>query len=562
MKKMSPFLAVVIMLSMILAACQPAAPATPEPTTEIIDFNPTLGSVQPTSPAATQPPATEETAAPAETEKVADPDATVTVALETIIENLDYMTNSSLNAAGIFEMMHSTLVTLDDNVTLQPSVATNWEVSEDGLVWTFHLRDDVTFWDGTPLTAEDVKYTFERMQEDPYNIGNTNYLNTQFNFDKAVVVDPYTIEVYTRVPVPALLYTIEEINILPKHVYETLTPEQAAAETIMGSGPFKFVSFTKDDRVVLERYDGYWEGPAAFKTLIYRAIPEASTRVAELETGGVDVIQNVPMAQLSTINAMPNASAKAMINGCRMSLGFNHESPIYSDVNVRLAMNHAIDWDTINQAFFQGNAPRLAVHINKPWRNEALEPYPYDLAKVDELMTASGWTKNAAGYWEKDGQELAPSIMVYYAQSSERYEILLSLVDQLNKAGFKAEPYYLESAAAFEKLDKREVDDMFMIGSCTSYEGQGDLSDLAADSASNYGRWRNDEFEEVYAQLLTEFDVETRRELIYQLQDIIYADAPQIPLYVMIGVWGINNDLDWSPNPAGRALMYGAVKYK
>ena len=124
-------------------------------------------------------------------------------------------------------------------------------------------------------------------------------------------------------------------------------------------------------------------------------------------------------------------------------------------------------------------------------------------------------------------------------------------MDQLNKAGFKAEPYYLESAAAFEKLDKREVDDMFMIGSCTSYEGQGDLSDLAADSASNYGRWRNDEFEEVYAQLLTEFDVETRRELIYQHRTSTL--TLRDPLYVMIGVQGINNDLDWSPNPTGRA---------
>ena len=143
-----------------------------------------------------------------------DPDATITVAMETILENLDYMTNSTLNAAGIFEMMYDRLVNLDDNVTLQPMLATEWSVSEDGKVWTFKLRDDVKFWDGTPLTAKDVKYTMERMQEDAYNIGNTNYLNTQFLFDKAVVVDDYTIEIYTKTPVPALLYTLEEINIL------------------------------------------------------------------------------------------------------------------------------------------------------------------------------------------------------------------------------------------------------------------------------------------------------------------------------------------------------------
>ena len=135
--------------------------------------------------------------------------------METILENLDSMTNSTLNAAGIFETMYDTLVTLDENVTMQPMLATDWSVSEDGLVWTFKLRDDAKFWDGTPLTAKDVKYTFERMQEDAYNIGNTNYLNTQFGFEKAVVVDDQTIEVYTKTPVPALLYTLEEIAIYP-----------------------------------------------------------------------------------------------------------------------------------------------------------------------------------------------------------------------------------------------------------------------------------------------------------------------------------------------------------
>jgi peptide/nickel transport system substrate-binding protein len=565
MKKLSFVIAVLVVLSMVLSACQPTAPAAVQPTVEIVQFDPTAAPIQPTSAPAAVEEAEEPTKAPEPTAvpgKEVDADATVTVAMETIWENMDYMTNSSLNAAGIFEMTFDALVDLDENVTLQPSVAREWSVSEDGKVWTFKLRNDVRFWDGTLLTAKDVKYTMERMQQDDYNIGNTNYLNNQFQFEKAVVVDDFTIEVYTKSPVPALLYTIEEISILPEHVYSNLTPEQAAAQTIMGSGPFKFVQFQKDDRVILERNDDYWDGPAAFKTLIYRAIAEASTRVAELETGGVDVIQSVPMAQYSLVNGFPNASTKAMINGCRMYLGFNHESPRYQDRNVRLALNHAVDWESINQAFFNGNAPRMVLHINKPWLNESLSAYEFDLAKVDSLMTESGYAKNAAGFWVKDGVEFAPSIMVYYAQSSERYEIALSLVDQMRKAGFNADVFYLERAAAFEKLDKREVDDMFFIGSCTSYEGQGDISDLSANSASNYGRWNNPDFEALYAQLLVEFNMDKRRELLNEMQVIMYDEAPQIPLWILIAVWGISDDVDWSPTPTGRALMYSAVKYK
>ena len=103
-----------------------------------------------------------------------DTEATVTVALTTIIDNLDYMIQSTLNASGIFQHMFEPLVDLDpQTVTIVPCLATEWSISEDGKVWTFKLRDDVKFWDGEPFTAKDVKYTMERMLMDDYNIGNT-----------------------------------------------------------------------------------------------------------------------------------------------------------------------------------------------------------------------------------------------------------------------------------------------------------------------------------------------------------------------------------------------------
>ena len=491
-----------------------------------------------------------------------DNDATVTVALTTIIDNLDYMIHSALNASGIFQHMFEPMVDLDiESITIVPRLATDWSISEDGKVWTFKLRDDVKFWDGTPLTAKDVKYTMERMLMDDYNIGNTNYLNNQINFDKAVVVDDYTVEIHTKDPVPALLYSIQEVKILPEHVYKDLDPNQAATEVIVGSGPFKFVEYVKDDYVKMERNDDYWGEIPAFKYLVYRNIPEASTRVAELETGGIDVAQQVPMAQIETVNNSGTAHTSAIANGCRMYFGFNHENPVFTK-NVRMAINHAIDWDAINNSFFFGAVPRMVTNVNPPWLNPDLTPYTYDLAKVDSLMTEDGYTKNSNGIWEKDGVEIAPTIMVYYAQSSERYEILLSIVDMFKKAGINAEPYYLERAAAFEKLDKREVDDMFYIGSCTSYEGQGDITDLKADSASNYGRWKNDEFESLFDQLLVEFDVDKRADLLNQMQVISYNEAAIVPLYIIIDVWGVNDKLNWEPNPTGRAIMTDASKIK
>lgn len=491
-----------------------------------------------------------------------DNNATVTVALTTIIDNLDYMIHSSLNASGVFQHMFEPMVDLDmESITIVPRVATDWSVSEDGKAWTFKLRDDVKFWDGTTLTAKDVKYTMERMLMDDYNIGNTNYLNNQINFEKAVVVDDFTVEIHTKDPVPALLYSIQEVKILPEHIYKDLAPNQAATETIVGSGPFKFVEYVKDDYVKMERNDEYWGEIPAFKYLVYRNIPEASTRVAELETGGIDVAQQVPMAQIETVNTSGMAHTSAIANGCRMYFGFNHENPVFTK-NVRLAINYAIDWEAINNSFFFGAVPRMVTNVNPPWLNPDLQPYPYDIEKVNSLMAEEGYAKNSNGIWEKDGQELTPKIMVYYAQSSERYEILLSIVDMFKKAGINAEPYYLERAAAFEKLDKREIDDMFYIGSCTSYEGQGDITDLKADSASNYGRWNNPEFETLFTKLLVEFDMDKRAELLNEMQNISYEEAAIVPLYIIIDLWGVNDKLNWEPNPTGRAIMTSASKEK
>jgi len=561
MKKISLFFSFVVVVSILLAACQPAATPVVEPTAVIQKVEFTAAPVQPTSA-----PVVEATAVPEPTkppEKEVDTEAKVVVGMETIIENLDWMTNSTLNSFSIWEQLYDRLVDLDDKVVLQPMVGKEWSISEDGKVWTFKLRDDVKFWDGTPLTAKDVVYTFDRMQIPDYNIGNTTYMNSQFNYEKSVAVDDYTLEIYTKDPVPALLYTLEGINILPEHVYSKLTPEEAGSVTIMGSGSFVFKEFKKDDLVTLERNDNYWGKKSQIKTLIYRQIAEPGTRIAELETGGVDVIQSVPMDQFDSVDALPNAHVTAISNGCRQYLGFNlYNNPTYQDKRVRQALNYAVDWEVINQAIFKGAAPRLPIHVNKPWQNENLKAYEFDPAKVESLLTEAGYAKDADGVWAKDGKKLAPSIMIYYPKGSERDLVLLSLTDQFKKQGIPAEPFYLERSAAFEKLDKREIDDMFFIGSCTSYEGQGDISDLQADSGSNYGRWNNPEFEALYKDLLKEFDLAKRKELLDKMQVIVNEEAPMISLWIRIDVWGISDKLDWKPNPTGLAVLTGAVKYK
>jgi peptide/nickel transport system substrate-binding protein len=532
---MKKVLFVLLALTLVLGACAPKAPAVEAPAAE--------------APAA-QAPAAE---APAAEAPAAKP---VVVAMDSILDMLDPMFSSSLNAASIYENMFDELVVLDENVELAPSVAKSWVNSEDGKTWTFTLRDDVKFWDGTPLTAADVKYTVERMTDPAIGAtGNTEYLNSQMLVESVEVVDDYTVAITTEQPVPAFLYSIQEVGIMSKAFYENLAVDQAS-KTIMGSGPFKFVEFVKDDHISLVANEDYWGGAPAIKELTFRNVPEASTRIAELATGGVDVAQNVPVAKFSEVEAIEDARLVSKMGGCRMFFGFNHADPQFADKNVRQAMNYAVDWETINDVFFNGAAPRMVINVNPPWLNEDLDAYPFDPEKAKELMLASGYAPNANGMMEKDGEVFSPEIMIYYDPTSDRYEILTAIIDMYQKVGINASAVPTERSVAIDKLINKEFGDMFFMGSCSSFEGQGDITDLASTSVTNYGGWVNEEFMTLYEQLLVEFDPAVRAQLLDEMQVIAFEEAPQVWLYRLINSYGISNGIDWDPPITGRIHMF------
>jgi peptide/nickel transport system substrate-binding protein len=543
---MKKVLFLLLALTLVLSACGTPAPAAEAPAAE--------------APAAEAPvaeaPATE--AAPAEAAVVEQ--APVVIGMDSILDQMDPMFSSSINAASIYENMFDEMVVLDENVELVPSVAKEWTTSEDGKTWTFTLRDDVKFWDGTPLTAADVKYTIDRMTDPAIGAtGNTEYLVSQMLVEKVEVIDDYTVAITTQQPVPAFLYSLQEVTLLSKAFYENLSVDESA-KTAMGSGPFKFVEFVLDDHISMVANEDYWGGAPAIKELVFRNIPEASTRIAELSTGGADVAQNIPVAKFSEVEAIDTARLVSKMGGCRMFFGFNFADPTYQDKNVRQAMNYAVDWDTINDVIFGGAAPRMVVNVNPPWLNESLSAYTYDPDKAKELLAASGYTPNADGMMEKDGVVLSPEIMIYYDPTSDRYEVLTSIIDMYQQIGINASAIPTERSVAIDKLINKDFGDMFFMGSCSSFEGQGDITDLATTSVTNYGGWDSPEFMDLYNKLLVEFDPAVRAQLLDDMQVIVFEEAPQVFLYRLINSYGIANRIDWDPPITGRIHMFN-VKF-
>ena len=488
------------------------------------------------------------------------PSKEVVVGMENIMYQLDPTQTSNLNASMVFENMFDSLFHMDEEtLEIVPWVCTDWSVSDDGLSWTLNLRNDVKFWDGESLTADDVKFSLDRMRDPEMGFtGNTNYLNSMMNVDTVTKVDEDTVIIKTEVPVPALTYLLEECYIVPEHYYRGKTTEDTATLTPLASGPFKFVSFEKDSRIVMEANNDYWAGAPDIQKLTWRVIPEASTRVAELQRGGVQLIQSVPAAKYDVVKNLPNATLKPVVSGCRQVLWANNNDPRFSDMRVRQALNYAVDWELVNEAFFKGTVPRMVINVNKPWLNEDLKPYPYDPEKAVSLIEEAGWRLNSDGIYEKDGVTMEFDVMTYYEGTSERVEILTAVLGMFKDIGIDAKAKPTERSVAFAKMDAHDIGPMLFAASCSSFEGEGDIHDLYSTSVTNYGEYKNAEFDALLEELGREYDPAKRAELLDAAQEIAYREAAQVWLFNLPFAYGVANSLDYEPINSGRIHMYFA----
>ena len=299
--------------------------------------------------------------------------------------------------ANVIENMCERLMDMDENLKYQPMLATGYKLLDDNKTWQFKLREDVKFWDGEPLTAEVVKFVFDRgLGADVKFTGNTpGYVFPSIGLQKVEVVDPYTVNfVLDRFEPDAPGY-LSEVYIHSMKYYKESTPEQIAAEP-MCSGAFKFTEWVKDDHVTMDRWDGYWGEKPNLKTIVWRVIPESSTAVAELLAGSVNVVAQVPPDQAPTIDKSESAKMAWTPGGRRIYIGQNQncEGPgckEVKDVKVRQALNMAVDVDTILKNLFAGRGEREGGIVNPPHKSADIKAYPYDPEGAKKLLAEAGY---------------------------------------------------------------------------------------------------------------------------------------------------------------------------
>lgn len=310
---------------------------------------------------------------------------TLTIGLNGEIDKIDPHKSVTIVAFQVHQTIYQSLVTANEKLdNVVPELAEKWEQPDDK-TYLFHLRKGVKFHNNQEMKADDVVWSFERLMSDA--VGSPR--KTDFALvDKMEKVDDYTVKMTLKTPFAPILSKLENLRIMPK------AESNDFDKNPIGTGPFQFVEWVSGQRIVVKRFDGYWGGPAYLDQVVFRPIPEAATKLVELKTGNVDILNEVPFKDVKSLEQDANLQVFRTNSVVRDHLGFNTTKKPFDNKLVRQAIAWAIDREAIVQALMYGYAK--PAHVALPETNWAFAPaaktaYGYDVKKAKELLTQAGY---------------------------------------------------------------------------------------------------------------------------------------------------------------------------
>lgn len=464
-----------------------------------------------------------------------------------------YITDSptSTVAYQIFERLGS----FDEQGAVQPGLATSWEVSEDGMAWTFYLKEGIKFHDGTPFNAGAVKYTFERIMDPAMASPGAGDME---NVEAIEVVDDYTVSFQLKRPSAAFL-----TQVLMSSRAGIVSPQAAQkfgedfSFNPVGTGPFKFSQWEPDNHVTLVKNEDYWNGPPLLDKVVFKPIPEASTQLLELETGGVDMILRVGPNNINRIENSSNLVLHSTPHFNARYVFFNTQRAPMDDIALRQAISHAVPVDLILEAFLQDIAVRThGVLPAASWAyHQPSTLFDYDPEKAVQVLLEAGYVQNNQGFFTKDGEQIVLDLYSPDGRYPMDKEIAAVIQESLQEIGIKAEISVLEWGAYLAAVDGG-VPHLSILG---WNQSTGEPANMYGPQFKSHamGGWANamfyekPEVDELLIQGETESDLEKRIAIYQEVQEIIASDAPMIPMYSENLIYATNSKVKGYIHSAG-----------
>ncbi len=470
------------------------------------------------------------------------PKGTLRVALSGSPNSLFIPATQDKNADNAASQLYDPLVFQALDGSIVPGLAESWEVSDDGTEYTFYLRQGITFHNGEPFNADDVIATWE------YGKGESSSWPDRYTIAENVEkIDDYTVKVTTDGPKPLLLVTMHDFwSIIPDE-YIAEVGVDGFQEHPIGTGPFMFVEWVKGDHITYEANPNYWrEGMPKVETLIFRFIPESSTRAAAIQTDEIDIVQRLSAEEAQQLLGEPGVRVIKYPVARIFYVAFNNLTTGVGepteDARVRQAMNYAVDVDAIIDALFSGYGKRAAGYVatfEMGYGN--VEPFPYDPEMAKSLLADAGYA---------DGFEMNMACPAGVYGSFE--EVCEAIVGYLGEVGITVNLEIMESAQYWDLEANKELPPLF--GDSwgeESGEAYNRLVGALGGMDAAYSAWSDPEIDRMLGEISTEVDAAKRTTLYQELQVYMHDNPPFIYLYEPYTFEAVRDRVqDYNPRPA------------
>lgn len=437
---------------------------------------------------------------------------TLIIAQRADVKTLDPQKSIDTISNKVINLMFESLLTLDENLTVVPQLATSWE-QVDNLNTVFHLRKDVTFHNGEPLTSEDVVFSLNRARSSA-QVG--------YNFTPIIdikAIDKYTVQVTTDKPFGAILKYLSSVggSIVSKKAVEE--SGNAFSQNPIGSGPYKFKEWIPGDKIIVEAFVNYHGEIPKNKTLIVRSIPEVTNRTIALETGEVDIAFDIGIMDRETVKESGDLELLEVEAPSTLYLGFDNTNPLFQNKKLREAIAYAIDNESLAEFVFRGAAlsgdspipPVIDVY------NPNVKKYAQNIPLAKELMKEAGF-------------ENGLNIELWTSAQSTWIDMCTIIQDQLKEIGILAEIKIFEWSTYVTVTSQPNKALYLLSWNVTSVDGDPALYPLFHSNekgmSGNRSFYENKEIDSILLEARTTIDQDKRKSLYFKAQEIIQNELP------------------------------------
>jgi peptide/nickel transport system substrate-binding protein len=440
---------------------------------------------------------------------------TLVIGLDDDPPQLDPHRSSAAVDRQTFQSIYNKLLDINEKLEFVPELATKWDISEDGLTYTFTLQEGVVFHDGTPFNAEAVKFNFERMLDPDFGSPRKSELEL---VSEVNVVDEYKVEVKLKEVFSPFLATLTDragMMVSPTAAEEL---GDDFANQPVGTGPYKFVDREKQSHINLTRFDDYWREKPAIKNIVIKPFSDSSVRITNLVSGDIDIVNRIAFKDIKSLSENPDITLMEQGAIGFQGMYLNNEKEQFKDPKVRQAINLAIDRYAIAKVVFHdGVIPAVSPFPPSSWASNGLEAPKADPEKAKALLAEAGASNL--------------SFTLKINPKPEEQQMAQMMQEMLKAIGVTMELELVEFGTLLEQLNTGEFEAARLGWSGRTDPDGNSYGRFNTGGPNNYSNYSNPKFDQLLLDGRTTTDQAKRAEMYKEAAALLWEDAPYVFIY-------------------------------